>query len=113
MPHFCHQISYTSSAWQRVMQNPDDRFQLVRGPIDSLGGKIHALFFALDSYDVLAITEFPESTSPTEISLAFFGSADVAQIHTAQLLDSAHALQAMQKAGPCSYQPIPRAATAA
>jgi uncharacterized protein with GYD domain len=108
MPHFCHQISYTSSAWQRVMQNPQDRFEAVRAPVASLGGTVRAVFFALDSYDVLAITEFPESTSPADISVAFFATAEVAQMHTTQLLDAGQALEAMRKAGPCSYQAASR-----
>jgi uncharacterized protein with GYD domain len=111
MSNFCLQISYTSSAWQRILRN-QDRFESVRSPIHALGGTLHAAFFALDSYDVLAITEFPESVAPADISLAFFATAQVAQIHTAPLLDAAQALQAMQKAGPCSYQPAPHAATA-
>jgi uncharacterized protein with GYD domain len=102
MPQFCHQISYTNAAWHRVMQNPHDRFELVRGPVESLGGRIHAAFFALDSYDVLALTEFPENTSAADISVAFFAGGDVAQIHTTQLLDAAQALEAMRKARPCS-----------
>ena len=108
MPRFCHQISYTSAAWQHVLQNPQDHFELVRGPIESLGGKIHAAFFALDSYDVLALTEFPENASPADISVALFAGGDVAQIHTTRLLDAAQALEAMRKAGPCSYHSVSR-----
>jgi len=108
MSNFCHQISYTSSAWRRVMQNSADRFELVRSPIESLGGKVHAAFFALDSYDVLAITELPESTSPADISVAFFANGEVAQIRTTPLLDATQAIEAMRKAGPSSYRPVPR-----
>jgi uncharacterized protein with GYD domain len=106
MPHFSHQISFTSSAWRRVVEN-QDRFEPVRAPIESLGGNLHAVFFALDSFDVLAITELPESVSPTDISVAFFSSGDVAQVHTTRLLHATQALEAMHKAGP-SYQPGPR-----
>jgi uncharacterized protein with GYD domain len=113
MPYFCHQVSYTAAAWHRVMQNPQDRFELVRAPIASLGGSIRAVFFALDSYDVLAISEFPDSVSPTDISVAFYSSGDVAQIHSTRLLDATQALEAMRKAGPCSYRPTPREHTLA
>jgi len=108
MPHYCHQVSYTHSAWQRVLQNPQDRFELVRSPIEALGGTLQAVFFAMDSYDVLAITEFPESTSPADISVAFFSSGAVAQIHTARLLDSTQAVEAMRRAIPNSYRSSPR-----
>jgi uncharacterized protein with GYD domain len=109
MAHFSHQISFTSSAWRRVVDN-QDRFESVRVPIESLGGTLHDVFFALDSYDVLAITEFPESVSPTDISVAFFSSGEVAQIHTTRLLQATQALEAMHKGG-SSYQAGPRART--
>ncbi|HTZ32788.1 MAG TPA: GYD domain-containing protein [Methylomirabilota bacterium] len=108
MSLFCHQVSFTNSAWHRVLQNPEDRFELVRSPIEALGGKLQAVFFAMDTYDVLALTEFPENTSPADISVAFFSSGAVAQIHTTRLLDSTQAVEAMRRAIPNSYRQSPR-----
>jgi len=111
MPNFCHQISFTSSAWRRVVDN-QDRFQSVRAPIDSLGGKLHSVFFAVDSYDVLAISELPESVSPSDISVAFFSSGEVAQVHTTPLLHATQAVEAMHKPNPTSHPPtLPHALT--
>ena len=107
MPQFCHQISYTSSAWRRILASPD-RFDTVRAPIDTHGGTLHAAFIALDSFDVLAISELPDSVSPSDISVAFFTSGDIAQIRSTQLVDAAQALDAMRRAGPPSYSPSPR-----
>lgn len=106
MPFFCHQISLTNDAWTHVMQN-QDRFETVRGPIESLGGRIQATFFALGSYDVLAITEFAEDISPSSIAIAFSAGGEVAQIHTTRLLGASEALEAMRKAGVCTYRPLP------
>lgn len=106
IPHFCHQISYTSSAWRRILSSPD-RLDTVRAPIDSLGGTLHSVFFAMDSFDVLAISEFPDSVTPSDISVAFFSSGDVAQIRSTQLVDAPHALDAMRRSGPPSYSPSP------
>ena len=108
MPFFCHQISFTNDAWVRVIQNSQDRFEAIRGPIESLGGRIQATFFALDSYDVLAITEFAEDISPASIAVAFSAGGDVAQIHTTRLLGASQALEAMRNAGVCTYRPLPR-----
>ena len=108
MPFFCHQISFTNDAWTRVVQNSQDRFEGIRGPIESLGGKIQATFFAVDSYDVLAIPEFAEDISPSSIAIAFSAGGEVAQIHTTRLLGASQALEAMRNAGVCSYRPLPR-----
>jgi len=99
MLHFCHQISYTNAAWTRVLQNPEDRFEVVRSTIESLGGKIDAAFFTMDSYDVLAITEFPDGVSAASIAIAFSAGGEVAHIHSTKLLDASEALEAMHKAG--------------
>lgn len=40
MPRFLHQVSYTSEAMARLIANPQDRFELVRGAVEKLGGKI-------------------------------------------------------------------------
>ncbi len=109
MPQFCHQISYTNAAWNRVAKNPQDRFATVRAPIESLGGKLHATFFTpADSFDVLAISELPEGITPSSIAVAFSAGGEVASIHTTRLLGASEALEAMHKAGACSYRPESR-----
>lgn len=104
MPHFCHQISFTTAAWHRVLDNDRDRFELVRSPIESLGGTVLTSFFALDSYDVLLLTEFPDSVSPADISIQFFASGDIAHIHSTRLVDASRALEAAQKSGSAPYR---------
>ena len=109
MAQFCHQISYTNAAWNHVAQNPQDRFEVVRTSIESLGGRIQATFFTpMDSYDVLAITEFPEDVSPSSIAIAFSAGGEVAHIHTTRLLGASEALEAMNQSGGCSYRPASR-----
>ena len=46
MPYFCHQVSYTKEAWAKLMENPQDRLEAVRAPIEKLGGKLQISFFA-------------------------------------------------------------------
>ena len=33
MPYFCHQVSYTTEAWSRLMSNPQDRIEAIRAPV--------------------------------------------------------------------------------
>ena len=40
MPYYCHQVSYTKEAWARLMENPQDRLDAVRAPIEKLGGSL-------------------------------------------------------------------------
>jgi uncharacterized protein with GYD domain len=94
MSYFCHQVSFTSNAWPRVSQHPDDRFEAIRTPIENLGGTLRAAFFTTGRFDVLAITEFPDHVSPTDISVAFARGGAVAHIQTTPLLTASQAIQA-------------------
>jgi len=40
MPYYCHQVTYTKEAWARLMENPQDRLDAVRAPIEKLGGSL-------------------------------------------------------------------------
>ena len=97
MPFFCHQVSYTKEAWARLMQNPQDRLEAVRAPIEKLGGKIHSSFFAFGAFDVLAITEMPDTISAAAISMAFAGGGAVSNIQTTPLLTAAQAVEALRQ----------------
>ncbi|MGB8494508.1 MAG: GYD domain-containing protein [Candidatus Acidiferrum sp.] len=106
MPYFCHQVCYTKEAWARLMQNPQDRLEAVRAPIEKLGGKVHASFFAFGDFDVLAITEMPDTISAAAISMAFAGGGAVSKINTTTLLTGSQALEALRKAGTSGYKSI-------
>ena len=107
MPNFCHQISFTTAAWPRVLES-NDCFEAIRAPIESLGGTIRAAFFAIDSFDVLVLSEFPDQVSATDIAVQFSRGGQIAHIHTTQLLGASDALEALHKSGPYSHQPAIR-----
>ncbi|HEY2456689.1 MAG TPA: GYD domain-containing protein [Candidatus Acidoferrum sp.] len=106
MPYFCHQVRYTKEAWARLMQNPQDRLEAVRAPIEKLGGRIHTSFFAFGPFDVLAITEFADNISAAAIAIAFAAGGAVSDIQTTPLLTAAQAVEALRKASTCGYRAI-------
>jgi uncharacterized protein with GYD domain len=97
MSHFSLQISFTSQAWNHVSRTPQDRFSVVRTPIEKLGGSIHATFFTTGRFDLLAIAEFPDHVTPADISVAFAHGGAVASINTSPLLTFAQAVEAHNK----------------
>jgi uncharacterized protein with GYD domain len=91
MSFFCHQVSYTTDARNRLLHDPHDRFEAIRDPIEKLGGKLQSSFFALGPFDVLVISEFPDDVSPAAISVAFSQGGAIANIRTIPLLPLAEA----------------------
>ena len=92
MSYFCHEVSFTSDAWFRISQSPEDRFEAIRAPIEKLGGSIRASFFTMGRFDVLAITEFPDHVTPSDICIAFAQGGAVADIKSIPLLTAAEAI---------------------
>jgi uncharacterized protein with GYD domain len=113
MPFYCHQVSYTKEAWAKLMENPQDRLEAVRTPIEKLGGKLQTSFFAFGHYDVLAITEMPDNISAAAIAIAFAAGGAVHSIHTTPLMTAAQAVEALRKAGTCGYKSILASGSAA
>jgi uncharacterized protein with GYD domain len=113
MPYFCHQVSYTKEAWAKLMENPQDRLEVVRKPIEKLGGQLQTSFFAFGDFDVLAITEMPDNISAAAIAIAFAAGGSVQSIRTTPLLTASQAVEALRKAGTCGYKSITEISKAA
>lgn len=113
MPRFLHQVSYTSEAMARLIANPQDRFEAVRGPIEKLGGKIEHGYFAFGEHDAILITDMPDTISAAAIALAFAAGGGLRNCTTTPLLTTSEALDAMRKAATCGYKPMQAAAGAA
>ena len=88
-----------------------DPLGAIRGPVTALGGTLVDAFFTEDSYDVLAITEFPDSVSPDDISIAFYAGGSVARLHSSLLRSAAEASDLRRQSGTSSSRLVPRGHT--
>ena len=107
MSCFCLQISLTTDGWFHSVRNPQDRFAAVRTPLERLGGQLQSSFFAVGSFDVLTIAEFPDTVSQSAISTAFAAGGEVASIRATPLMTASHAAEAMERAGIPGYRIAP------
>lgn len=112
MPYFLHQVSYTPEALARLIANPHDRTEAVRGPVEKLGGKIKELYFAFGPSDAIMITEMPDNVSAAAIALAFAAGGAVKSSQTTVLMTKEEAMDAFRKAGTSGYKPITASAAA-
>src|ERR1700680_3612084 len=106
MSFYLHQVSYTPEALAKLIGNPQDRFEAVRGPIEKLGGKIKDSYFAFGPYDAVLITEMPDNVAAAAIALAFSAGGALAKCPKAPVMTNTEALDAMRKAGTCGYKPM-------
>jgi uncharacterized protein with GYD domain len=110
MPHYLHQVAYTSESWKALVAQPQNRVEVVSHAIEKLGGKVVTGFFAFGEYDIIVITEMPDSISAAAIAIAFAAGGACKSVQTTPLLSPEEALQALKKAGESGYRPLPRAA---
>lgn len=100
------QAAYNPETLRILVQNPEDRSQRVRQPIETLGGKVRDLFFSFGDYDALLIVEMPNNVAAAAIAVAFASGGAVKNIKTTPLLSTTEALEAFKQAGRSGYQPL-------
>lgn len=104
MPHYLHQVAYSSEGWNAIVAKPQDRLSIVRSAIEKLGGKLVHGWFAFGDYDVVAITEMPDNVSAAALAISFAGGGACKSVHTTPLMSQEEALLAMKKAGESGYR---------
>jgi uncharacterized protein with GYD domain len=106
MPHYLHQVGYTSESWKALVRQPQDRLAAVQAPIEKLGGKLVDAWFTFGEYDIVAITEMPDNMSAAAIAIAFAAGGACKTVRTTPLLSQTEAISAMKKAGESGYRPL-------
>lgn len=107
MPFYLYQLSYTPDAVKALVATPSDREAAARKLIESLGGKLHHLFFAFGPHDVICLIEGPDDQMMAAGAMAVAASGTVSSSSTVKLMTPAEAMAAMQTAGKAlgSYKP--------
>ena len=104
MAHYLIRGSYTPETWATMVKNPQNRREVVRPLIESLGGKLEALYFAFGAEDVVAILEMPDNVSVGAASLAVTASGAFKSFETTVLITPEEAVEMMRKAGTVVYR---------
>ena len=108
MPLYMFKGRYTPASIKSLVNSPEDREPPVRKMIESLGGKLHNLFFCFGEEDVIAIIEAPDDETMAAGALLVGASGTMSGGATVKLMTSKEAMKAMKKAGKtaASYQAV-------
>lgn len=107
MPFYLYQIAYSPEAVKAMVANPQDRTAAATALVESLGGKLHHLFFAFGKYDVICLIEGPDDKMMAAGALAVAAAGTVSRSETVKLMTAAEAREAMAMAGKATgaYKP--------
>lgn len=105
MAQFMYHVGYTPDAWKTLVQNPQNRLELIRPVIKELGGSLEHGWFTFGDYDVVVIVDLPDNVSAAAFSIAVAAGGSVRSIKTTPLLSVEDGVKAMQRAGDTGYKP--------
>jgi uncharacterized protein with GYD domain len=105
MPHFMFQVSYSGEALNALSKNPENRTDVVRRIVESVGGRLECLYYCFGEYDAVAIYEAPDNSAAAAMAIAVGGSGAIATSKTTPLLTGDEARDAMARSGGVNYSP--------
>jgi uncharacterized protein with GYD domain len=78
VPLFLIEGSYTAEGTKGLLkEGGSKRRAALQMAVESVGGKLHAFYYAFGKWDVVAIVEYPDHASATRASLAVNSSGAV------------------------------------
>jgi uncharacterized protein with GYD domain len=105
MATYMLEVSYTSAALAALVQNPQDRGQVVSKAAKKLGGKLSGTWLAFGDSDVIVILDMPDNASMAALAIAIGAGGACTKLKTTALLSVSEAMSAMEKASTTGYKP--------
>ena len=104
MPMFLTRFTYSPETWARLRQRPEDRTNAVRESIESVGGKVHGLWYALGEYDGVALWEAPSRVSVATSLVATKAAGAHSRLETTALFSVDEVLEALKQSAAIRYR---------
>src|SRR5437773_8876744 len=70
MPVYLTCFSYTPETWNALIERPEDRRDMAREIIQSVGGTLHGFWYAFGKYDGYTLWEAPDNVKMASVALA-------------------------------------------
>jgi len=99
------QAAYTSTAWSKLVQRPENRMEALKPVVEQLGGEILAWYYTVGDYDVVVLFEVPSNINAAAASMAIAGGGAVKEIKTTALMSPDEGFDAMLLAQGAGYRP--------
>lgn len=104
MPLYLGRFKYSAQAMQAMIENPQDRGTAAAQAAESLGCKLHGLWWALGDRDGVFLLEAPDNVAVVALSMAVGANGQISTEVTA-LLDMSEAQDAMRRAAAATFRP--------
>jgi len=106
MASYLIQVSYTTAAVAAFIANPQDRSDVVRKAIESVGGKLQSIYLAFGDYDVVGLFDAPDNVSAAAFAVAIKAGGACKSIKTTPLISTADGVAVLKKAATANYKSV-------
>lgn len=104
MPLYLTHFSYTADTWNAMIEQPEDRRDVAREIIESVGGKLCGFWYAFGPYDGYTLWEAPDNVTMASVALALASNGAIKAQETIVLLTVEDTLDALRGAGNVLYR---------
>lgn len=105
MPMYLGRFNYTHEAVKSMVENPEDRSVAAREATESVGGKLHGIWFAFGEFDGYFLLEAPDNSTAVALSATVAGSGAMNRTELIPLVSMEEGMEAFRKAQSASYSP--------
>ena len=102
------QASYTSGAWGRLVQRPENRMEALKPVIEQLGGRLLDWYYSFGEYDVMLLIDVPDNVKAAAASMAVAAGGAVKAITTTPLMSPDDGFEALLMAQGADTGPLAR-----
>jgi uncharacterized protein with GYD domain len=104
MSMYLTRFSYTPETWNAMIERPEDRRDMARVIIESVGGQLHGFWYAFGQYDGYTLWEAPDNVKMASIALVLSSRGAIKSQETVVLLTVEEALEALRGAAQVPYR---------
>jgi uncharacterized protein with GYD domain len=102
MPLYLGRFKYSADAMKAMIESPQDRGESARQAAETLGCKLHGLWWTLGERDGAFLLEAPDNVAAVALSMVV-GSTGQISSEVTPLLDMQEAQEAMRRAAGASF----------
>jgi uncharacterized protein with GYD domain len=104
MALYLYRFGYTPEAWAALMENPQDRRDMLAARLfGTFGGQLHGFWYCFGEHDGYALVELPDNGSAAAASVAVAATGSFRHLETTVLLTVDEMVAAMDRASDFAY----------
>jgi len=104
MPMYLFKFTNTPQTWANMLARPEDRRETLGPVFDSLGGRLHGMWYAFGEADGYILAELPDDVATAAVSVKAVSSGAFAGVTTTKLLTVEEALDALRQGAEVQFR---------